>query len=623
VSLLKSIRDYVDTLVHPSAQRDALTASRHRAFIAPRLLGSIVALAALPIYVTLRGAPGSLEVLVFAWLVLPMLTAYYLSRTGQYENAHVLSSLALAGLVTVVAAGTGGIGSFAAIWLVIVPLEASLSASRRVVALASTFALVAAGLLHLLGNAGMLPPPDASGAGALAALGVISAVLYATGLALGAESLARTSFWLLYAEEDRYRLLARNMTDVITRHGRNGAVLFASPAAETLFGAKVNELHGHRLFDRVHVADRPAYLTALADAASLGEAQSVEFRVRRDVQGSAASVAGNEFVWVEMRCRRLDQASTGAKPPEPEVVAVMRDVTERKNQEQALERARTEADHANAAKVKFLANMSHELRTPLNAIIGFSDMLINEERMRLDGPRRQEYAKLINDSGNHLLTVVNGILDMSKLETGDFEISPEPFGPAQVIGNCCDLLALKARETGIDLIKRLPDSLPEIVADKRSFKQILLNLIANAVKFTERGGRVTVSATAEISEIVVTVEDTGVGISAEDLPKVGRPFFQARGTYDRRHDGTGLGLSIVRGLVDLHGGGFEITSEVGKGTRFTVRLPWNCETARPAAKQSAPLSSNIERPAFDRAQGALEMPAPEMPKSEMPIKKTA
>ena len=113
----------------------------------------------------------------------------------------------------------------------------------------------------------MLPPADGSGVGALAALGIISAALYATGLALGAESLARTSFWLLYAEEDRYRLLARNMTDVITRHGRNGAVLFVSPAAETLFGAKVSELHGHHLFDRVHVTDRPAYLTALADAA--------------------------------------------------------------------------------------------------------------------------------------------------------------------------------------------------------------------------------------------------------------------------------------------------------------------------------------------------------------------
>jgi len=194
----------------------------------------------------------------------------------------VLSSLALTGLVTVVAAKTGGIGSFAAIWLVIVPLEAALSASRRVVATASTLALFAAGLLMFCSAKHLLPAPATieQGQGALAALGIISAALYATGLALGAESLARTSFWLLYAEEDRYRLLARNMTDVITRHARNGTVLFASPAAEVLFGAKVDDLLGHGLFDRVHVADRPAYLTALSGARA--EGQSVEFRVVPD-----------------------------------------------------------------------------------------------------------------------------------------------------------------------------------------------------------------------------------------------------------------------------------------------------------------------------------------------------
>ena len=268
------VREYIDSLIHPSAQQDALTSSRHRAFIAPRLLGSLAALAAFPVYVSLRGVPSVLEVIVFAWLIAPILIAYYLSRTGQYESAHVLSSLALTGLVTAVAVETGGIGSFAAIWLVIVPLEAALSASRRVVAVASTFALCAAGFLLLMGHLGALPPavPVEQERAALAALGIISASLYATGLALGAESLARTSFWLLYAEEDRYRLLARNMSDVITRHAKNGTVQFASPAAEPLFGAKVQELLGHGLFERVHVADRPAYLSALADSASQGEA---------------------------------------------------------------------------------------------------------------------------------------------------------------------------------------------------------------------------------------------------------------------------------------------------------------------------------------------------------------
>jgi cell cycle sensor histidine kinase DivJ len=613
VGLLKPIRDYVDTLVHPSALHDALTASRHRAFIAPRLLGSVVALAAFPLYITLRGVPSLLEVLVFAWLLLPILTAYYLSRTGQYESAHVLSSLALTGLVTAVAADTGGIGSFAAIWLVIVPLEAALSASRRVVAMASTFALAAAGLLLLLGNQNMLPDPGSSGSetGALAALGIISAALYATGLALGAESLARTSFWLLYAEEDRYRLLARNMTDVITRHGRNGAVLFISPAAETLFGARVNELLGHRLFDRVHVGDRPAYLSALAEAAANGEAGSVEFRVRRDAAGDADTNFGakTRFIWVEMRCRPLDRMAGDANAADREVVAVMRDVTERKTQEHALENARAEADQANAAKVKFLANMSHELRTPLNAIIGFSDMLMNEDSMRLDRTRRHEYSKLINDSGTHLLSVVNGILDMSKMETGDFEIAPEPFDPAQVIGNCCDLLALKAREQGLQLSKRLGDRLPEIIADKRAFKQILINLLSNAVKFTDRGGRVEIAAKTDGDVIVVTVEDTGVGISADDLPRVGRPFFQARAAYDRRHDGTGLGLSIVQGLLALHGGRMEIASRLGEGTRVTVRLPVDCEVARPA-----PAEHKVAHPSFDRGAAAI---------GAAPVKKSA
>jgi two-component system, cell cycle sensor histidine kinase DivJ len=577
VGLLAPIRDYIDTLVHPSALQDALTASRHRAFIAPRLLGSLVALAAFPVYLTLRGVPSLLEILVFAWLVAPILIAYFLSRTGEYESAHVLSSLSLTGLITVVAIGTGGIASFSAIWLVVVPLEAALSASRRVVAVASTFALGAAGLLLVMGALDLIPPSAEWGRdqAALAALGIISAALYATGLALGAEQLARTSFWLLYAEEDRYRLLARNMTDVIARHARNGTVLFVSPAAEPLFGAKVAELLGHGLFDRIHIADRPAYLTALDDAAIRGESRSVEFRVRRDRSGPEQP----QFVWVEMRCRPLEQVA-GEDGAVDEVVAVMRDTTERKVQEQALESARAQAERANVAKSAFLATMSHELRTPLNAIIGFSEMLTKEESLLIGPERRHEYAKLINESGHHLLSVVNGILDMSKIETGNFEILPEPFAPEHVIADACDMLKLRAREADVTLDLRIPEKLPQLVADKRALSQIMLNLLSNAIKFTPRGGRVVVSATAQGAAIAVTVEDTGVGIGADDLPHIGNPFFQARSSYDRRHDGTGLGLSIVKGLLALHGGDVAIESRLGEGTRVTFHLPLRCQRPR-------------------------------------------
>jgi two-component system, cell cycle sensor histidine kinase DivJ len=563
-NFLTPLWSYVDALVHPAAKADALTAARHRAFIAPRLIGSLVALASVPVYLAFRGAPSLLELAVFAWLLAPILLAYFLSRTGRYGSAHVLSSLLLTGLVSTIAWCTGGIASFAAIWLVVVPLEAALSASRRVVATASGFALFAAGFLALMSNAHLLAPASLANDGrhALAALGIISAALYGTGLALGAEALARTSFWLLYAEEDRYRLLARNMTDVITRYDRNGAVLFVSPAAEPLFGLRTNELTGHGLFDRVHVADRPAYLTALADAAADGEHRSVEFRIRREGEGA-------QFVWVEMRCQPLAQTSENA---EHEVVAVLRDISERKTHERAMEIARAEQERANAAKSRFLATMSHELRTPLNAIIGFSDMLADESLM-FDAARRKEYVRLINDSGRHLLSVVNGILDMSKMETGNFEIVPEPFAPGPPIVSCCDLLALKAREAGVEIKTRIAPGLPELTADRRAFNQILINLISNAVKFTPPGGRVIVAAQCEGAKLTLTVEDTGVGIGEDDLSRVGEAFFQARTSYDRKHDGTGLGLSIVKGLVRLHDGEVDIASRLGNGTRVTIKLP--------------------------------------------------
>jgi cell cycle sensor histidine kinase DivJ len=567
VTVLSIIRDCLDALLHPSARYDALTRARHRAFMAPRLLGSLVALAAFPIYLAMRGAPTALEVAAFAWLIAPILLSWFLSRTGRYEGAHILSALALAGLVMMVAITTGGIESFAAVWLIVVPLEAALSASRRVVAFASALALACVALLIALGHFHFLPVPESNAAlrSVLMGAGVASATLYAAGLAVSAESLARTSVALLYLEEDRYRLLARNMSDVISRHNRSGAVEFISPAAEAMLGTPGARLTGHGLFDRVHVVDRPAYLTALSDAAR-GSEQRVEFRLRRDsVRGQNISA---DFIWVEMRCRPLEQDS-----PEADVVAVMREVTDRKVQEQALELARTAAEQADASKTRFLATMSHELRTPLNAIIGFSEMIVHEEAMMLDAARRKEYAQLINDSGQHLLSVVNGILDISKMETGNFEISPEPFAPRAALLHCCNLLALKARDNGVDLITRAPEDLPVMNGDPRAFKQIALNLVANAIKFTERGGSVTVSAAVEGSWLMLSVTDTGVGIAAEDLARIGDPFFQSGKTYQRKHEGTGLGLSIVKGLVGLHNGEMNVQSTVGEGTTVAVALP--------------------------------------------------
>jgi two-component system, cell cycle sensor histidine kinase DivJ len=591
VTVLNMIRDCLDALLHPSARYDALARARHRAFIAPRLFGSLAGFAAFPVYLAMRGVPSALEVAVFAWLIAPISLSWFLSRTGRYEEACMLSSLALAGLIMTVAASSGGIQSFAAVWLVVVPLEAAFSASRRVVGFASALALGCACLLIVLGYLHMMPAEEAGPMlrTMFTAMGVASATVYAVGLAFGAESLSRTSLSLLSVEEDRYRLLAKNMSDVISRHQRNGAVQFISPAAAAMLGTPVTQLLGHGLFDRVHVADRPAYLTALSEAACARETRSVEFRIRRDLPSSRERGESNQvdFTWVEMRCKPLEQVLATATRSEAEVVAVMRDISDRKNQEHALDLARTAAEQADASKTRFLATMSHELRTPLNAIIGFSEMIVQEDALTLDAARRKEYAQLIHDSGQHLLSVVNGILDMSKMESGNFEITPEPFSPREALLNCCNLLALKARESAIDLVTRAPENLPVMTGDPRAFRQVVLNLVSNAIKFTERGGSVTVSASVEATRLVLRVADNGVGIAADDLKRIGDPFFQAGKTYQRRHEGTGLGLSIVKSLVGLHGGEMTVQSKIGEGTTVAVALPL---TFTPEAVQP---SSNI------------------------------
>jgi cell cycle sensor histidine kinase DivJ len=226
--------------------------------------------------------------------------------------------------------------------------------------------------------------------------------------------------------------------------------------------------------------------------------------------------------------------------------------------------------------------VSHELRTPLNAIIGFSEILATD-MAGVDEVRRRDYARIIRESGHHLLAVVNTLLDISKIETGNFDVSPDGFDMASLVHGCCDLMRLKAEQGGVALEREVAADLPEVVADQRACKQVLINLLSNAVKFTPSGGTVTVGLRRERDRIVLVVTDTGVGVPEDDLPKLGNPFFQANSSYSRAHEGTGLGLSVVRGLVGLHNGSMTIESQMGEGTRVTVSLPLDCRSGAPPA----------------------------------------
>ncbi len=194
-------------------------------------------------------------------------------------------------------------------------------------------------------------------------------------------------------------------------------------------------------------------------------------------------------------------------------------------------------------KDRLLANVSHELRTPLNAILGFSEMLADPSLAPASAASRTEYASIIHTSAKHLLSVVNLLLDMSKLEAGRYEIEPESFAVGPLVRNCVDMLRLKAEERNVVIDASAADGALEIIADKRACRQILLNLLSNAVKFTPPHGQVTVEIEVIAGKLEIAVSDTGIGISAEHLPRLGDPFFQARSGYDRTAEGAGLGLA--------------------------------------------------------------------------------
>lgn len=249
------------------------------------------------------------------------------------------------------------------------------------------------------------------------------------------------------------------------------------------------------------------------------------------------------------------------------------EITRQKQAERALIIARDQAYRANQAKSQFLANMSHELRTPLNAIMGFSEVIRDHPLGPIGHPRYAEYAGDIYDSGRHLLELVNTILDLAKIESGQFELDPEPVDMVAEIASVMRSFEIRAQRAGLSLVAASGDC-PIIEADRRSVRQMLLNLISNAVKFTPSGGTVALSVVPAAGMLVVTVRDDGPGIAAEDLPRALEPFGQimARKTDDENL-GTGLGLPLVRALIERHGGQFSIVTAPGEGTAVSLSFP--------------------------------------------------
>ena len=491
-----------------------------------------------------------------------------LSQRGQFERAAAGQAYAalLAGLLLTVA--DPAVADFGLAVAVLGPVHASLLARSPVKKRSWAILVVVVSFAFVSSNHLLAWPEAWSAQSMLVAAGVF--VLVAAMVAFSAHRLNRVFEVYEKGQINAYKHLIEHVQDAVMRFSSEGTLLFSSRSSEKLFGCRRFELTGNGLVERIHLQDRPAYMTAFSQANADGRTRRVEIRMRRDTPDSSA-LAPN-YVWVEAS---LSPVLDTEQPTERnEVVVLFRDITERRDHENEMKLARKLAEEASSAKSRFLATIGHELRTPLNAIVGFSEMMTSGVVGDLS-PQHKEYATLIHQSGHHLIEVVKMLLDMSRLEAGKFELVTEAFAPESLVEPCLKIVDAMAREKSVRLMTEIPRTLPMLVADERACRQILINLLTNAVKFSHEHSVVTLAMRRQGRHLAIVVTDHGIGMGEESLSHVGEAFFQAQDGLARRYEGTGLGLSIVKGLVELHEGTLHASSSPGEGTVMTVLLPIN------------------------------------------------
>ena len=350
-------------------------------------------------------------------------------------------------------------------------------------------------------------------------------------------------------------------TDGVVLIDNGGTVRALNRSAQALFGFENDAVSGKPFTHLFAVESQRAardYLQGLADngvASVLNDGREV---IGREAKG--------RFIPLFMTIGRL--------PREGGFCAVMRDITQWKRAEDELTEARRQAETASVQKTEFLARVSHEIRTPLNAIIGFSELMIGERFGPVGNERYKDYLRDINRSGNHVLDLVNDLLDISKIEAGQQELSYEAVALNDALTEAVAIMQPQANRERVIIRSSFASGLPDVVADLRSIKQIALNLLSNAVKFTPPGGQVIVSTVYEpTGEVVMRVRDTGIGMSDADVEHALKPFKQINTMHRTRGDGTGLGLPLTKAMVEANRAVFSINSKPGEGTMVQVTFP--------------------------------------------------
>jgi PAS domain S-box-containing protein len=405
--------------------------------------------------------------------------------------------------------------------------------------------------------------------------------------------------------EQKYRLLAENVGDVIWVLNRELKMVYVSPSVERLLGYTPEEMKRMPLTEVMTESTHGRMIQMLNDSLAKAKAGGQNGGRRMEIQ----QLRKNQTpVWVEVITTPLRDANGNLTG----ILGVTRDIDDRKRAETQLQKERADlarrvseqtadlrranAQLARSARLKdeFLAGMSHELRTPLNAVLGMTEALQEE----VYGPLTEKQVKSlkrIEESGRHLLSLINDILDLSKIEAGKFQPEMTPVRIADTCEIGLRMIRQAAHKKSITVDSIVDPDVGYIRGDERSLKQIVVNLLSNAVKFTPEGGRIDLEVAGDREEGVVRIHiiDTGIGISREDADRLFQPFVQLDGALSRKYEGTGLGLSLVSRLAEIHGGGVSVSSIPDKGSRFTVKLPWNPEDTQ----KERPVDASAEEPA--------------------------
>jgi PAS domain S-box-containing protein len=478
-----------------------------------------------------------------------------------------LAGLVAGGLAVAYRVHLGGVGVWPGVAVVLMAMLIGQILASRARQPVPTLHAMAAGLLLAAGaTASFLLLPDRAEAYQLMTLlGPAMALLFPLATAvlwllLRTEARRHAAQRALQVSEARFRDIAEAATDWFWEMGSDLRVRYISSRFHDVTGVDPQTLVGRRRDEMWSGLGVPDFATHNADLAAQRSFRDFVYPIRlKDGSLRHLSINGKPIY-------DAGGAFAGYRGSGHDITAEV----EAREQLVAAQRA---AEDANRAKSAFLAQMSHELRTPLNAILGFSEVMRKEVFGPVGTPSYLEYASYIYESGEHLLQLINDVLDLSKVEAGRYELAPERCRLGELIDGVVLMVEHKAAEMGVRLRHALPANLPEVEVDPRLMRQVLLNLVSNGVKFTETGGEVALSVrrlTGGGLEIVVA--DTGIGMDQQDTQLVLQPFVQAKGR-PRNIEGTGLGLPLAQGLVERHGGRLEIDSAPGRGTTVTVRLP--------------------------------------------------